>query len=107
MSLRCYLHECQWRDDNRLNWEAQDEAAARNIGAAKGSGKAAASIATDWMRTYFKHARVIHNVAKQYPDEVPPARSLLYQQFQRWRSRVSNADCSVVNGRILLHQSTA
>jgi len=107
LSLRCFLHYRHGRDDNTLSWEAQDEAAARNIGAAKGSGKAATSNAADWMRTYFKHARVIHNVAKQYLDEVPPARSSLYQQFQRWRSRVSNADCSVVNGRILLHQSTA
>lgn len=111
LSLRCFLHYRHGRDDNTLSWEAQDEAALRSIGMASAggaeSGQPSAPAAADWMRTYFKHARVIHKVAKQYLDEVPAARSSLYQQFQRWRSRVSNADCSVVNGRILLHQSTA
>jgi [protein-PII] uridylyltransferase len=112
LSLRCFLHYRHGRDDNTLSWEAQDEAAARNIGPARSASDAnsaqpSTSSAADWMRIYFKHARVIHKVAKQYLEEVPAARSSLYQQFQRWRSRVSNADCSVVNGRILLHQSTS
>ncbi len=103
LSLRCFLHYRYGRDDNTLSWEAQDEAAARRIGVSNHTIAAAA----DWMRIYFKHARTIHSVAKQYLDEVPGARSSLYKQFQRWRSRVSNADFSVVNGRILLQQSSA
>ncbi|HTC93570.1 MAG TPA: [protein-PII] uridylyltransferase [Terriglobales bacterium] len=102
LSLRCFLHYRYGRDDNTLSWEAQDEAAARRIGA----GNHKITAAGDWMRIYFKHARMIYSVANQYLDEVPPARSSLYQQFQRWRSRVSNADFSVVNGRIFLHQSS-
>jgi [protein-PII] uridylyltransferase len=108
LSLRCFLHYKHGRDDNTLSWEAQDEAAARNIGRAAPAtgGVTSAPSAADWMRVYFKHARVIQKVARQYLEEVPAARSSLYQQFQRWRSRVSNTDCSVINGRILLHQST-
>src|SRR6266446_1933100 len=33
MSVRCFLHLRQGRDDNLLLWESQDEAAARKIGA--------------------------------------------------------------------------
>ncbi len=33
MSARCFLHFRHGRDDNTLSWEAQDEAAARKIGA--------------------------------------------------------------------------
>src|SRR5208282_1246078 len=34
MSARCFLHFRHGRDDNTLSWEAQDEAAAKRIGAA-------------------------------------------------------------------------
>jgi [protein-PII] uridylyltransferase len=33
MSARCFLHFRHGRDDNTLSWEAQDEAAARKVGA--------------------------------------------------------------------------
>ena len=110
LSLRCFLHYRHGRDDNTLSWEAQDEAAALGVGKRNGSHSASGNhnpaAAADWMRVYFKHARTIHAAAKQYVEEVPAARSSLYQNFQRWRSRVSNEDFSVVNGRILLHQVT-
>src|SRR5262249_522829 len=78
----------------------------KTCGFASPDGNHNPAAAADWMRVYFKHARTIHAAAKQYLEEVPAARSSLYQQFQRWRSRVSNEDSSVVNGRILLHQVT-
>jgi len=34
MAVRCFLHFRHGGDDNALSWEAQDEAAARKIGAA-------------------------------------------------------------------------
>src|SRR5215475_3599830 len=49
MSVRCFLHLRQGRDDNLLLWESQDEAAARRIGTSDSEAPDAAR----WMRLYF------------------------------------------------------
>ena len=98
MSVRCFLHFRYGRDDNTLAWAAQDEAAALKIGAPPSESLTA----SDWMRIYFSHARHIHRVAAQLLDEFPAARASLYRQFQNLRSRLSNSEFSVVDGRIFL-----
>lgn len=100
MSVRCFLHFRHGRDDNTLVWEAQDEAAERCIGAPG----AESLTASDWMRLYFGHARLIHRVAVQLLDEFPAARPSLYKQFQNLRSRLSNSEFAVVDGRIFLQR---
>jgi [protein-PII] uridylyltransferase len=100
MSVRCFLHLRQGRDDNTLSWAAQDEAASRNIGA----GDAGLINAADWMRLYFGHARAVHRICTQVLEEVLASGPSLYRQFQSWRSRVSNSDFSVVHGLIFLQQ---
>jgi [protein-PII] uridylyltransferase len=101
ISLRCFLHYRHGRDDNALNWGDQDEAAAQGIGAPENLN------ASDWMRIYFERARSVHRVTTQLLDEIPAARSSLYRHFQSWRSRISNADFSVVDGLVFLRQPTA
>ena len=59
----------------------------------------------EWMRLYFRHARAIFRNTNQLLEQVPRDRSSLYRSFQRWRSRVSNEDFSVVDGRVYLQQS--
>ena len=103
MSVRCFLHLRQGRDDNLLLWESQDEAAARKIGAQDVDVTDAAG----WMRLYFGQARSVHRVCAQLLEEIPAAWSSLYRQFQNWRSRVSNADFSVVDGLVYLQQPHA
>ena len=103
MSVRCFLHLRQGRDDNLLLWESQDEAATRKIG----TPDADLTNAAGWMRTYFGHARSVHRVGEQLLEEIPAAWSSLYRQFQQWRSRLSNADFSVVDGLIYLQQPNA
>src|SRR5215475_12054608 len=100
MSVRCFLHLRQGRDDNLLMWESQDEAAARKIGCQDGDVCDAAG----WMRVYFGQARSVHRACAQLLEEIPAAWSSLYRQFQQWRSRLSNADFSVVDGLIYLQQ---
>jgi [protein-PII] uridylyltransferase len=56
------------------------------------------------MRTYFRHARSVKRLTARLFDEIAPARSSLYGLFQDWRSRLSNADFSVVRGRIFPRQ---
>jgi [protein-PII] uridylyltransferase len=103
MSARCFLHFRHGRDDNTLSWEAQDEAAARKIGAADSPELSAA----DWMRIYFGHARIAHRTVTQLLEEIPEAWSSLYRQVQSWRSRLSTPDFSVVDGLIFLQQPSA
>jgi [protein-PII] uridylyltransferase len=103
MSARCFLHFRHGRDDNTLSWEAQDEAAARKIGAADAEAHSAAA----WMRIYFGHARAVQRAVMQLQEEIPEAWSALYRQVQSWRSRLSTPDFSVVDGLIFLQQPSA
>src|ERR1700685_4427231 len=102
-SARCFLHFRHGRDDNSLSWEAQDEAAARRIGAPD----ALELSAEDWMRIYYSHARAAQRTVDQLLEEIPEAWSSLYRQVQRWRSRLSTPDFSVVDGLIFLQQPSA
>ena len=103
MSVRCFLHFRHGRDDNMLSWEAQDEAAARKIGARD----LEIANAADWMRVYFGHARGVHRVCLQLLEEIPAAWSSLYRQFQGWRTKIASNDFSVVDGLIFLQQPAA
>jgi len=117
MSARCFLHFRHGRDDNTLSWEAQDEAAARKIGAmipgtmieraVVGAADSAELSAADWMRIYFGHARAVQRTVTQLLEEIPEAWSALYRQVQSWRSRLTTPDFSVVDGLIFLQQPSA
>jgi len=98
-AVRCFLHYRQGRDLNQLTYELQSEAAAAGIGLPEGTPVAAAA----WMRTYFRHVRSIYRLTVLF-DEVPPSRSGLYRLFENRKSRLSNADFSVVEGRVFLRQ---
>jgi [protein-PII] uridylyltransferase len=56
-AVRCFLHYRQSRDDNTLDWQAQDAAAQRGIGL--GSGTQRPVDAAYWMRAYFRRARIV------------------------------------------------
>ncbi|HXW63162.1 MAG TPA: [protein-PII] uridylyltransferase [Candidatus Acidoferrales bacterium] len=103
MSVRCFLHFRHGRDDNTLVWAMQDEAAAARVGVPDDAPLSA----SEWMRNYFRRARLIHRVAEQLLDEFPAARPSLYRQFQTLRSRLSNAEFAVVDGRIFLQRQEA
>ena len=102
-SVRVFLHYRQGRDDNMLAWESQDEAAERRIGVSGSERMDAAA----WMRVYFRHARALHYECLRLLESVPAARSSLYRHFQNLRSRLSNADFSVVDGLVFLQQPSA
>jgi len=67
--LRCFLHFRHERDDNTLDWQAQDAAAAAAVGLDR-RGKASPDAAY-WMRLYFRNARVIERRAMQMLEEAP------------------------------------
>jgi [protein-PII] uridylyltransferase len=99
--VRTFLHYRSGRDDNTLCWEAQDQASVRSVGLGQRPGTPAAQ----WMRHYFRNARIIERVTRRLLQDVPGRRSSLYQQFQRWRGSISHPDFSVAGGRVYLRQS--
>jgi len=99
-AVRCFIHYRQGRDLNGLTYELQSQAAAAGIGLPGGAPVAPAA----WMRVYFRHVRSIYRLTVLF-DEVPPVRSGgLYRLFENRKSRLSNADFSVVEGRVFLRQ---
>ncbi len=75
-AVRCFLHYRHERDDNTLDWQAQDAAAAMAMGlgsrknqiAEQGVGGVDAAY---WMRLYFRHARSVQRRLTQMLDLVP------------------------------------
>ena len=83
-AVRCFLHYRSGRDDNTLDWHAQDEAAARSIGLeTRGTSDPAY-----WMRTWYRQARTVYRRASLLIDAVPPPRRSFYKQFRRKRAPV-------------------
>ncbi len=58
-AVRCFLHYRHQRDDNTLDWRAQDAAAEQGIGLGRLEAGAPRVDAAYWMRAYFRHARII------------------------------------------------
>src|SRR5262249_923869 len=95
-AARCFLHYRQQRDDNVLTYELQAEAAARGIG----TDPMRAVEPAAWMQLYFRHARAIYALSTQLLDESLPEPSSLGGWFEKWKSRRSQSNFNVVNGRV-------
>ncbi len=102
-AVRVFLHFHYGRNDNQLSYDLQAEAAARGIG----HPPVAATDPAGWMRSYFRHARAIEQLAARQLDRALGAQPSLYSLFQDWRSRLSNASFDVVRERIYLRQPAA
>ncbi|HTX43011.1 MAG TPA: HD domain-containing protein [Acidobacteriaceae bacterium] len=95
-AVRCFLHYRSGRDDNTLDWHAQDEAAARSIGLeTRGTSDPAY-----WMRTWYRQARTVYRRATLLIDAVPPPRRSFYKQFRRKRAPVPGTDFFLEDGRL-------
>ncbi|HUD23673.1 MAG TPA: HD domain-containing protein [Acidobacteriaceae bacterium] len=120
-TVRCFLHYRHERDDNTLDWHAQDAAAAMGIG--MGSQRlhqladpAAQGVqAAYWMRLYFRHARSVERCLTQMLDGVEgkPHKvnwtAAAKAAFARSR-RSTDPDpvgFRAVNGRLLLDAASA
>ncbi len=100
-SARCLLHYRLGRDDNRLSYEMQSEAAVLSDPPAS---------AEDYMRRYFRHARAIYRHVGAMMDRSAAetrGRGSLLGMYQDWRSRLSTADFAVVKDRIYVRQPGA
>lgn len=94
-AARCFLHFRHGRDDNTLDWQSQDEAAALSIGLeTRGTADPAY-----WMRTYYRHARVVYRRAALLMEHLPAPVSF-YRQFRRRRTPIAGTDFLLDQGRI-------
>jgi len=98
-AVRVFLHYHNGRDDNRLAYDLQEEAAARGIGVEG----AKPLHAEEWMRRYFRHARTIARLEKRSMDAAL-TRPSLYRAFEDWRARLANSDFSVHRNRAYCRQ---
>lgn len=99
-SVLCFLHFRNERAHNVLTWDAQDAAAAQNVG----TQNSEPMNATGWMRLYFNHARAVERISGQLLEEMPAAQSLFYRQLETWRTGYSDEDFSVVDGLIFFQR---
>jgi [protein-PII] uridylyltransferase len=94
-AARCFLHFRHGRDDNTLDWQSQDEAAANSIGLeTRGTADPAY-----WMRTYYRHARVIYRRAALLMEHLPAPVSF-YRQFLHRRTPIAGTGFLLDRGRI-------
>ena len=94
-AARCFLHFRHNRDDNTLDWQSQDEAAALSVGLeTRGTADPAY-----WMRTYYRHARTIYRRAVLQMEQLPAPVSF-YKQFRKRRTQIAGTDFLLDQGRI-------
>jgi len=94
-TARCYLHYAAGRDQNVVQFDAQEEILKQPF-------QAEMTVA-QWMRQYFLAARRVFRAAKQAVDVVESsAPSGLFSHFRDWRSRMSTSEISVSKDRLLL-----
>jgi [protein-PII] uridylyltransferase len=87
--IRVFLHQQAGRDQNVLTFDAQDALSEQGH-----DGDAA-----HWMRGYYRRARDVFRAATRALDAIEGQSSGLFAQFRDRRSRLSNADFSVLRDR--------
>jgi [protein-PII] uridylyltransferase len=100
--VRCFLHYRHERDDNTLDWQAQDAAAEDAVGM-KGR-KPKKADAAYWMRLYFRHARSVERRVTQMLDEVPAPSKLLGLKRER-KIEVVQHGFRLERGRVMLQSA--
>lgn len=91
-SLRMGLHDRHGRDQNVLDFDAQE---------APGGDPSAL------MRAYYRHARAVFQTLTTTLESIEERNSSLLAQFRSWRSRFSNCDFTVMRERVLLRRPQA
>jgi [protein-PII] uridylyltransferase len=69
--VRTFLHLRHGRDDNTLDWQAQDAAAEISLGASRSPSQMDAAF---WMRQYFRRARILERSLRRFLEQPEPQR---------------------------------
>jgi [protein-PII] uridylyltransferase len=116
-TVRCFLHYRHERDDNTLDWQAQDAAAKELIGPNRErmTREGSTADAAYWMRLYFRHARIVERSLTHMLEAVPAK-----QRVGRWavmgkaalskvrrRPEPAPVGYRMEDGRVVLNEATA
>jgi [protein-PII] uridylyltransferase len=102
--VRCFLHYRHERDDNTLDWQAQDAAAETMVGMTGRKPKKAD--AAYWMRLYFRHARSVERRVGQMLEELPASSSSRLLGSKRDRKvEVEQRGFRLERGRVVLESA--
>ena len=89
-AIRIRLHELSGRDQNILTFDAQESLSDHPA---------------ELMRDYYRHARLVDRAARYAIERSSEQPGSLLGRFHDWRSRLSNAEFSVVRDQVLLRSS--
>jgi [protein-PII] uridylyltransferase len=105
--VRCFLHYRHERDDNTLDWQAQDAAAEAAVGLVGRRPKKAD--AAYWMRSYFRHARSVERRLTQMMEETATGRapSRLLGLKRKREAEVKQHGFRLERGRVVLEEVAA
>src|SRR5271170_7012904 len=70
-AIRCFLHYSNGRNDNTLTYELQTAAAERSLGLPSGAAPDAKRSPEEWMRLYFRQARILNRLLLRYIEQKP------------------------------------
>jgi [protein-PII] uridylyltransferase len=98
--VRCFLHYRHERDDNTLDWQAQDAAADVAVGL---NGRDTLKLdAAYWMRFYFRHARSVEGALKRIVEDLPMPKTARRLLLKRERGIEPQFGFRIDQGRIVL-----
>jgi len=80
-AIRCFLHYSNGRNDNTLTYELQTAAAGRSLGVADGAARDAKRSPEEWMRLYFRQARILNRLLLRYIEQKPAAQPTFRERF--------------------------
>src|SRR5580693_6734020 len=80
-AIRCFLHYSNGRNDNTLTYELQTAAAERSLGVASSVAREAKRSPEEWMRLYFRQARILNRLLLRYIEQKPAAQPTLRERF--------------------------
>ena len=80
-AIRCFLHYSNGRNDNTLTYELQTAAAERSLGVADGTMRDSKRSPEEWMRLYFRQARILNRLLLRYIEQKPAMQPTFRERF--------------------------
>jgi [protein-PII] uridylyltransferase len=80
-AIRCFLHYRNERNDNTLTYELQAKAAERALGMPANAVRDAARTPAEWMRVYFRQARMLNRQLLRYMEQKSATQQSLRQRI--------------------------
>jgi [protein-PII] uridylyltransferase len=80
-AIRCFVHYKNSRNDNTLTYELQSEAAERSLGIRNDAAREAKRTPEEWMRLYFRQARILNRPLLRYIEQKPATQPSLRERL--------------------------